>query len=218
MTGSYYILEDLDAEWPTSSGNGKMLITGSHGVLRHCDLRGDGASKGIGGVIVYGTYLVVWDTKIHDSGDVNARTDDDTHGISVPEKTSYLWVLDSELYRNGGDGIQINAGSLREQASTHHIYVGRNKAYRNKQTGFWVKQAVGRDLFGERGLRPPPERLLLGTVHGDAVRARAGVVPLQPPPRLRVRDLPRQQQRHGERARQLLHRQPDPRHPRAGRL
>lgn len=142
MSGSYYVLEYIDAEWPTSSGNGKMVITGSHGVVRHCDLRGDGATKGIGGVIVYGTYLVIWDTKIHDSGDVNARTDDDTHGISVPEKTSYLWVLDSELYKNGGDGIQINAGSLREQASTHHIYVGRNKSYRNKQTGFWVKQAV----------------------------------------------------------------------------
>ena len=142
MTGSYYILEDLDAEWPTSSGNGKILITGNHGVLRHCDLRGDGATQGIGGVIVYGTYLVVWDTKIHDSGDVAARTDDDTHGISVPEETSYVWVLDSELYRNGGDGIQINAGSRSKQASTHHIYVGRNKAYHNKQTGFWTKQAV----------------------------------------------------------------------------
>ena len=142
LKGSYYILEYLDAEWPTTSGNGKLLITGSYGVVRHCDLRGDGATKGIGGVIVYGSYLVVWDTKIHDSGDVAAHTDDDTHGISVPEKTSYLWVLDSELYKNGGDGIQINAGSLREQASTHHVYVGRNKAYRNKQTGFWVKQAV----------------------------------------------------------------------------
>ena len=33
-------------------------------------------------------------------------------------------------------------GASGQQASTHHIYVGRNKAYRNKQTGFWVKQAV----------------------------------------------------------------------------
>jgi hypothetical protein len=50
--------------------------------------------------------------------------------------------VDNELYRNSGDGIQISAGSAAAQPTTHHIYVGRNVAHDNKQTGFWTKQAV----------------------------------------------------------------------------
>ena len=53
-----------------------------------------------------------------------------------------LWVVDNQLYRNSGDGIQINAGGPGVTGTTHHIYVGRNTAYGNKQTGFWVKHAT----------------------------------------------------------------------------
>ena len=63
-------------------------------------------------------------------------------GSAVGAKVSYLWVIDNRLYRNSGDGIQINGGSIAGQPTTHHIYVARNIAYNNKQTGMWSKQAV----------------------------------------------------------------------------
>jgi parallel beta helix pectate lyase-like protein len=63
-------------------------------------------------------------------------------GIHVGTRVSNLWVVDNQLYRNSGDGIQINAGSPGAINTTHHIYVGRNTAYGNKQTGFWVKHAT----------------------------------------------------------------------------
>jgi hypothetical protein len=46
------------------------------------------------------------------------------------------------MYHNSGDGMQINAGSYSAQASTHHIFVGGNETWENKQTGLWCKQAV----------------------------------------------------------------------------
>jgi len=64
------------------------------------------------------------------------------HGVSVGALVNNLWIIDNEIYRNSGDGIQINAGSLASQSTTHHIYVGRNLSHHNKQSGMWTKQAV----------------------------------------------------------------------------
>ena len=60
----------------------------------------------------------------------------------MSDHVNHLWVVDNQLYRNSGDGIQINAAIPEHAASTHHIYVGRNVSHDNKQTGFWVKQAT----------------------------------------------------------------------------
>jgi hypothetical protein len=59
----------------------------------------------------------------------------------VSDHVRYLWVVDNQIYRNSGDGIQINAQDTMV-ASTHHIYVGRNVSHHNKQSGFWVKSAA----------------------------------------------------------------------------
>ena len=84
---------------------------------------------------------MIYNNTIHDNGDVNATYDQDVHGIAVSDHVNNLWVVDNQLYRNSGDGIQINAGP-GQRASTHHIYVGRNVSHHNKQSGFWVKQAT----------------------------------------------------------------------------
>jgi hypothetical protein len=60
----------------------------------------------------------------------------------VGPNNNNFWLLDSRLYRNTGDGIQINATNVANMASTHHIYVGRNEFYENRQVGFWTKQAT----------------------------------------------------------------------------
>ena len=44
------------------------------------------------------------------------------------------------MYHNSGDGVQINGGQ-GGWSTTHHIYLGRNEAWENKQTGFWAKQS-----------------------------------------------------------------------------
>ena len=86
--------------------------------------------------------VVIYNNTIHDNGNVNANTDQDVHGISVTDHVNHLWVVDNQLYRNSGDGIQIVRRPAQQAATTHHIYVGRNVAHHNKQTGFWVKQAT----------------------------------------------------------------------------
>ncbi|MDH5512402.1 MAG: hypothetical protein OEY27_04225 [Gammaproteobacteria bacterium] len=81
--------------------------------------------------------MVIWNNYIHDMGDVNATFDQDNHCIGIGSNTSYIWIVDNEIARCSGDGLQIN-GSLN---TTHHIYFGRNRSHSHKQTGMWSKTA-----------------------------------------------------------------------------
>src|SRR5207249_4266336 len=73
--------------------------------------------------------VVIYDVSIHDNGDINATFDQDVHGIAVSGLVDHLWVVDSQLFRNSGDGIQLNAGDIAHQPTLHHVYVGRTTAY-----------------------------------------------------------------------------------------
>ena len=149
VTGTYYILENLEfAPMPDQSTTGSLVVLSptSHMALRHSELHGTKEDGGMGienwnNGASRSDNIVVWHNSFHDNGDVNASFDQDVEGIHVGSYQSYVWVVDNELARNSGDGIQIN-GSEGLKELTHHIYVGRNVSHHNKQGGFWVKQAV----------------------------------------------------------------------------
>jgi hypothetical protein len=149
LHGTYAILENLEFAPLDASTTGvlRIIAPASRIALRrsemHGNLRGGGLGIGTWTPGLDADHVVIAGNRIHDNGDVNASTDQDVHGIAVGERAHHIWVVDNELARNSGDGIQINAGNSREAMPfTHHIYVGRNVAHHNKQTGFWTKQAV----------------------------------------------------------------------------
>jgi hypothetical protein len=157
IKGTYLIIENIEfGPLPDLSNTGGVviLLPASHVALRNSDLHGTPTDGGLGILqweVPYGEIytgpgmvdnVVIFNNTIHDNGNVNATFDQDVHGISVSDHVNHLWVVDNQLYRNSGDGIQINAASWEAAPSTHHIYVGRNVSHDNKQTGFWVKQAT----------------------------------------------------------------------------
>jgi len=146
VKGTYVILENLEFGPlnATQSGGLVFLAPLNHAALRHSNVHGNLNGGGMA-LESWDTQLtqnvVVYNNAVHDNGDVNATFDQDVHGITVGARVSNVWVVDNQLYRNSGDGIQVNAYGATA-ASTHHIYVGRNLAYGNKQTGFWSKLAT----------------------------------------------------------------------------
>ena len=179
LSATYTILENLDFGPADSKRTGELAIIAptSHLALRDSEVHGNANGGGLGIVSWKATesvdHVVILGNRVHDNGDVRADFDQDCHGIAVGSRVSQLWVVDNELYRNSGDGIQINGGR-EAQASTHHIYVARNVAHDNKQTGFWTKQAVdvifaqnlcyghrlGNSSYGQcMGLQYAPERV-----------------------------------------------------------
>jgi hypothetical protein len=153
---SYLILEDLEVR------AAMIGAPSDHIAIRNCDFNG-------GGITVHRTTesgnanpnntasnIVLYNNNIHDVGNMYADYDQDYHGIGVMGYVQYLWVVDNEMYRTSGNGIQINAGqNVQSQTNTHHIYVGRNKAHHNKQAAVWAKQSVDvifsqNELYGSR--------------------------------------------------------------------
>jgi len=149
VTGTYFILENLEfAPMADQSTTGSLVVLAptSYMAIRQSELHGTLDDGGMGvenwnGGVSRVDNVVIWNNFVHDNGDVTATFDQDVHGIHVGSHASYVWVVDNEMARNSGDGIQINA-SEPFKSTTHHIYVGRNVSHHNKQGGFWVKQAV----------------------------------------------------------------------------
>jgi len=148
VQGTYLILENLEfgPQGQTATGSLVVRAPSSRVAVRHCELHGTLSGGGLG-IASWSDgrtrtdNVLVYKNSIHDNGDVHATFDQDVHGIGVGSYVDHVWILDNEMYGNSGDGIQINAGADLE-ATTHHIYVGRNVSHHNKQTGFWVKEAT----------------------------------------------------------------------------
>jgi len=150
IDGTYVIVEQMDFNGP-DSGVG-IGASAHHIAIRHSEVRNGagGPSAGIGAGRWSGETdpatahdVVIFDVRIHDNGAwQNTAGDEDHHGIGLGHHVDHVWVLDSEMFHNSGDGIQINGKTAGLMATCHHIYVGRNVAYENKQTGFWTKQAT----------------------------------------------------------------------------
>ena len=143
VAGSYAVIENLNLN-PGGAGASE----GTHHIsFRHIDATGNINTGGMAfGSWSYSgsqsvSYVVVYDVKIHDAGDVQASSDADKHCITVNGSVDHLWVLDSQLYRCGGDAIQLEAQQGRRD-KIHHVYYGRNIAHDNRQTGGWVKHAT----------------------------------------------------------------------------
>lgn len=106
------------------------------------DLGGGGCTVGNGQAGAAHYVLFLRDV-FHDIGDVNATTDQDAHCGGVGYESDHVWWIDNVFYRCGGDGIQVNGGQgLPNWRNLNHIYIGRNTAIHNRQSGFCIKNSV----------------------------------------------------------------------------
>lgn len=124
---------------------GMTILDPSDGVaVRDFEVIGNKTSGGVGIVAWRGgatKNVVLLRHNIHDCGDVNATFDQDVHaiGVGVNEgSVDGVWVLDGEMARCSGDGIQVN-GVL--PGRVRRVFVGRCRSHNHKQTGMWSKTA-----------------------------------------------------------------------------
>ena len=134
VSGSYLIVENIEFAG-TAPVKGIVLIRApaQNIAVRHCEVRGTLNGGGLAAVSFSSARsqnIVVYDNYIHDNGDVTVTYDQDVHGIEIGQNQSYVWILDNEMARNSGDGLQANSNG-----SSHHLFLGRNLVHENKQTG-----------------------------------------------------------------------------------
>lgn len=150
LSASFYSVNMID---PRAGGQVSRALA-----LRNCDVHGDVNGGGVGIGIWHGGSVnncVISGCDIHDTGDVNVTTDVDNHGVAIGGGDHH-WVLNTTFERCSGDGVQVNGGQGANWASLHHVFVGGCTASKNRQSGFWSKQAA--DVIFARntvsGMRP----------------------------------------------------------------
>lgn len=153
IAGAYGIFENLKSG-PRDAADtifGFAIYEGTHHIaIRNCEFSGVGNLEREGGIAIgtwqyTGTasvsYILLDGLDIHDLGDVNAIIDQDAHGVGLSGSVDHLWLVNSKMARNSGDGIQIEARQGRRD-KIHHVYVGNCEAHHNKQSGMWIKHAT----------------------------------------------------------------------------
>jgi len=155
LMGTYLIIENVKTEPNNGSvGTGASGFSISEGnsyiTIRNAEISGLGnlnrtGSIGLGswsyGGVDSVSYVVLDNLDIHDIGDVNAVIDQDGHGVALNGSVDHVWIVNSEMARCSGDGVQIEAQQSRRD-KIHHIYLGKNISHDNKQTGMWIKHAT----------------------------------------------------------------------------
>ena len=140
MQGGNIFISDIDLI------NGAKLQVGSptegraveNVVMRNLDITGGNiAISGYKGNTTRAENIVIFNSKIHDLGNVDSLTDDDQTLIQITAGVSDVWILENKLYEANGTGLQILGDKAR--ATTRNIYAGNNEVYRTKQSGLWVK-------------------------------------------------------------------------------
>jgi len=122
---------------------GSTVFDTTYIAVRNCDFHGDENGGGVG--ITSWTsnnvhHIVLYNNVIHDNGIWDpeiAEGDRDIGGIGVG-RSSYVWILENEIYHNEACAFMSGGAG---PSGPHHVYVGRNIAHHNKQSGFWTKTA-----------------------------------------------------------------------------
>lgn len=122
-----------------------VMDPADHIVLREFDLDGNHGAGGIG-IAAFGagtlTGIVCFRLAIHDTGNsAQTATNADNHGITIGHGSFNIWVMECNIARCEGDGIQIEASAAQGADQTRFIYIGRNISANNQQHGFWAKYA-----------------------------------------------------------------------------
>ncbi len=139
ITGANVFISDLDfINSAVQVGSATEGYPAENVVVRNVDISGGGFSvSGSSKNTTRANNVVLFNSKVHDFGDIYSESDDDNTLMMVTAGTSNVWLLDNELYNASGGGLQVLGHS--ERGTTSNIYAGGNEIYNVRQGGLWVK-------------------------------------------------------------------------------
>lgn len=91
-------------------------------------------------VIITGQGDVIVNNSIHENGNADSPVEHDTHGVIVVPGSNYTWVLQNQIYRNGGDGVQIGSDSVNSIRPTN-VFIGGNTIHEDRENAIDIKRA-----------------------------------------------------------------------------
>ncbi|SHO51486.1 NosD domain-containing protein [Desulfopila aestuarii] len=150
VKGSYVIFDNID--FSTNYGilqlrphNGSNI---HHFSLRNSNLEGSGTYGGNGSAIsIYGdstnrvTDIIIYNNTIQSFGDNNYISENDFHGILPTAYSNNIWILNNNIFNNGGDSIQVGSATLNDVARPHHIFIANNTLHDDRENAIDIKRS-----------------------------------------------------------------------------
>ena len=130
ILGQYVIVEHLHLVAGDIGGYA------SHLAIRHVEVEGLNPSGNATAVFVRGDDSVVYACHVHDNGPWNSTIERDIHGFGVAEGTERVWLVDSHLHHNAGDGVQMGHNA---NPPPRFVYIGRNLIDHNGENAVDLK-------------------------------------------------------------------------------
>jgi len=159
IVGAYIIVENLEFYRSDLSivhridGAGNQQ-TVHHVAVRHSELRHDGLSRGGSAIAVNSSIqdswvnnIVIYYNQISYYGDWQSLTENDALGVSASTYAEYVWIVDNNIHRLGGDAVRTGtnpAGGITTENTGRYVYIGRNDMHDNRENALDIK--VSRDI------------------------------------------------------------------------
>jgi hypothetical protein len=143
IDGNYFVIEGF---FSNALERGSIRpTTGTsphHFALRHLEISGPSKSTGSCTTTGSASNVVIFRNHLHDCGDhvLAQTTENDVHGVQI-SRSDRVWVVENEIYHNGGDGIQLNAGQTSPDPRSKLSYLGGNHIWENGENALDVKTA-----------------------------------------------------------------------------
>lgn len=135
--GAYGIVENLELD-------AVQVVSALTGTPNHLAWRGlevhNGTPQSLSMLALHNlTFGVVFDCLIHELGDFSpSAPENDFHGVKAGRFTQDFWLLNSEVYHVGGDGIQIG-GAYTAAERPKRVYVGACTLHDNGENAIDIK-------------------------------------------------------------------------------
>lgn len=137
ISGTYVIVEGFKIERKPARIFGAGV---NHVSIRYNEVSGQLPKPGGCAICVgSGVNVVVSNNLLHNNGDPNYFDENDIHGVQVSAGASDIWIVDNEMFGNGGDSVQVNSGVSGILAT--RIYIGRNRMHSEGENAVDIKQA-----------------------------------------------------------------------------
>lgn len=141
--GSYFVIDGFFSNAMDRGGIRSTTGTSpNHFALRHLEVTAP--SKFTGGCLTGALNIqwVIFRNNLHDCGDheLAVTMENDDQGIQL-ERSNTTWILENNIYHNGGDGIGINAGQSTPDPRSQFTYIGHNHIWENGENALDIKTA-----------------------------------------------------------------------------
>ena len=145
IQGTYAIIENLNL-LNTAFDVDSDVVPTHHIGIRYNEMHGIPWLNHADAIVpsVNTDYTVIFRNTIHDNGwSPTPDQENDAAGVCMAVGSGYTWILENEIYHQGGDGVAATSpGTIPFDTAAHNIYVGRNKLHDNSENGLDFKCCI----------------------------------------------------------------------------